>query len=61
MTLRAIMFCAFSLGAALDLPAEAAEGMARVSISLPPETAQLKTGPGKEYAEQHCQICHSVD
>jgi mono/diheme cytochrome c family protein len=32
-----------------------------VSITLPPETAAFKTGPGVELAQANCLICHSAD
>jgi mono/diheme cytochrome c family protein len=32
-----------------------------VSITLPPETAQLKPAAGVEAAQANCMICHSVD
>jgi hypothetical protein len=30
-------------------------------LSLPPETATFKPGPGSEAAMQNCLLCHSVD
>jgi len=34
---------------------------AEVSITLPPETTQLKPAAGIEAAQANCLICHSVD
>ena len=39
----------------------AAEKSGVVKIDLPPETAQLKPGPGLEAASRNCRTCHSVD
>jgi mono/diheme cytochrome c family protein len=32
-----------------------------VKITLPPETAKLKPGPGSDLASQQCLTCHSAD
>jgi hypothetical protein len=34
---------------------------AETSLSLPPETAKLKPGPGVELATANCLLCHSAD
>jgi hypothetical protein len=34
---------------------------AEVRITLPPETAKLKEGPGAALAAAQCLICHSAD
>jgi hypothetical protein len=34
---------------------------ADTNFSLPPETAQLKPGPGVELASANCSLCHSAD
>ena len=38
-----------------------AESPTEVKITLPPEKARFKPGPGMEAANQSCTICHSVD
>ncbi len=32
-----------------------------VTISLPPETAEFKTGPNVDIAKTHCTACHSAE
>ncbi|MDB6037279.1 MAG: putative cytrochrome oxidoreductase subunit [Verrucomicrobiales bacterium] len=32
-----------------------------VKITLPPETAKLKDGPGSELVKGQCLLCHSAD
>ncbi len=32
-----------------------------VTYALPPETAQLRPGPGVEVAQTNCTACHSAD
>jgi hypothetical protein len=34
---------------------------AETNLSLPPETAQLKPGPGSDLAVANCSLCHSAD
>ncbi|HTA29383.1 MAG TPA: hypothetical protein VK731_02800 [Candidatus Cybelea sp.] len=34
---------------------------ADTNFSLPPETAQLKPGPGVDLASANCSLCHSAD
>ena len=36
-------------------------GAAELRISLPPETAKLKPGPGAEIVNSRCLVCHSAD
>lgn len=33
----------------------------KASITLPPESAHFKPGPGSEVATTYCTICHSPD
>ncbi|WP_226877146.1 SorB family sulfite dehydrogenase c-type cytochrome subunit [Microbulbifer hainanensis] len=49
----------FTLAAPPMLFAEEKSG--EVKIDLPPETAQLKPGPGMDTASRNCKTCHSVD
>ncbi len=39
----------------------AAPASSEVKITLPPENARFKPGPGMETAANNCMICHSVD
>ncbi|MEJ5212105.1 MAG: cytochrome c [Burkholderiales bacterium] len=39
----------------------AAQTSGAVQITLPPENARLKPGPGMETTANNCMICHSVD
>ena len=32
-----------------------------VTYQLPPETAELRPGPGRDTAQNNCMACHSVD
>mgnify|MGYP000585410052 CR=1 FL=1 len=32
-----------------------------VTYQLPPETAELRPGPGRDAAQNNCTACHSVD
>lgn len=32
-----------------------------VTYQLPPETTELRPGPGREAAQNNCLACHSVD
>jgi mono/diheme cytochrome c family protein len=43
------------------IQAATAAGNGAVTIQLPPETAQLKPGPGIAVARANCIACHSVD
>jgi len=36
-------------------------GAAPITYSLPPETARFQPGPGVEFAEKNCSVCHSAD
>jgi len=36
-------------------------GAAESKLTLPPETAKLKPGPGAELASAQCLLCHSAD
>lgn len=48
---------------AAPLPAASDSGSAggALTIKLPPESVQFKSGPGTEIANNNCQICHSAD
>lgn len=44
----------------LILPLVSAEE-AKVSVTLPTETASFQPGPGMELAKSQCLVCHSAD
>jgi mono/diheme cytochrome c family protein len=58
---RPTMVLATLLGLAASPTPFAAEASGGVKIDLPPETAQLKPGPGMDATRRNCMICHSVD
>jgi mono/diheme cytochrome c family protein len=59
--LRTAIALAGLLGLAASSTPFAAGTPTEVKIDLPPETAQLKPGPGMETTGRNCLICHSVD
>ena len=48
LTLSAVLACSSVLAAVVE-------------IKLPPETAAFKPGPGAEFANGQCLVCHSVE
>ncbi|MEW5973915.1 MAG: cytochrome c [Pseudomonadota bacterium] len=58
---RSIPMLALVLGSLTSTGAAVAEPLGTVSITLPPETAQYKPGPGVEIVRKNCTACHSAD
>ena len=54
-------FFAFTAFAIVTVSLMQLVAAAPVKISLPPETAKLKPGPGVELVTAQCLICHSAE